>query len=221
MKKLLFIVPFLLLLASCTDSSKIGVNPTSWETKSATTANNTIPKENRTIPTPTYWSGKNTLEIFADFQCPACISFSKGVWLIMEDYAKQWKLTITYRQFPLTGIHKNAYRDALAVLCGGEQGKYMETKKALYAMEEKKAWGKVSDSDRMTILGDAGLDTSLLGKCLASEAFKGQVDADMARGESVGVNGTPTLLLNGIKLDMSLFRDTEGLKSFLDKTLNQ
>jgi hypothetical protein len=49
-------------------------------------------------------------------------------------------------------MHKNAYRDALAALCGAEQGKYMETKKALYAMEESKSEAKVSDEDRIKAL---------------------------------------------------------------------
>jgi hypothetical protein len=64
-------------------------------------------------------------------------------------------LKITYTQFPLTGMHKNAYRDAMAALCGAEQGKYMETKKALYALETEKKEAKVSDADRVRALTEA------------------------------------------------------------------
>lgn len=64
--------------------------------------------ENRTIATPTYGTGKHQVEIFADFQCPACIVFSENIQPILEEYAENGKLTITFRQFPLTNIHKNA-----------------------------------------------------------------------------------------------------------------
>ena len=64
-------------------------------------------------------------------------------------------LTITYRQFPLTNMHKNAYRDALAALCGAEQGKYMETKKAIYTLEIEKKEARVSDADRIKALTNA------------------------------------------------------------------
>jgi protein-disulfide isomerase len=93
MKKFLYIVPLLFILASCTNSQKIDVatpsSSTTITTNTSTAPVSSTPKEVRTIPTPTYGSGKHTIEIFADFQCPACQGFSKGIGLIMEDYAKQ------------------------------------------------------------------------------------------------------------------------------------
>ena len=52
-------------------------------------------------------------------------------------------------------MHKNAYRDALAALCGAEQGKYMETKKAIYTLEIEKKEARVSDADRIKALTNA------------------------------------------------------------------
>jgi hypothetical protein len=49
-------------------------------------------------------------------------------------------------------MHKNAFRDAMAALCGGEQGKYMEAKSAIYALEISKSGGKVSDAERIDAL---------------------------------------------------------------------
>lgn len=91
------------------------------------------------IPSPTLGSGKHTLTIYADFQCPACIAFAKFIGPIFEEFASKGYLLITYKQFPLTSIHPNAERDAVAALCSAEQGKYSEYKKALYALEEAKS----------------------------------------------------------------------------------
>lgn len=129
-----FIILFsLLTLASCTlgDTSS------------------TVSSESKTIPTPTYGKGNHTIEIYADFQCPACISFNRSLAPLLESYASSGKVILEYRQFPLTNIHKNAYRDALAALCGAEAGKYMEMKKALYALEEVKSGATVSDDERI------------------------------------------------------------------------
>ncbi len=141
--------------------------------------------------------------------------------MILEEYASSGKLTIIYRQFPLTSMHKNAYRDAIAALCGAEQGKYMETKKALYALETEKREAKVSDNDRVNALVWAGLDSDAVSKCLASDAYKAQVDSDIARWESLRVTGTPTLFLDEKRLDLSGFKDKEMFISFLDQILTK
>ncbi len=96
--KLLFSLSIsLLLLASCTSPTN---SPTPTDVVSTGTGV-------RTVATPTYGSGKTQVEIFADFQCPACIAFNESIQPIFEEYAASGRLTITYRQFPLT-MHKNA-----------------------------------------------------------------------------------------------------------------
>lgn len=199
----------LFFLSSCVSGS---INP-SWQ-KPITTETPTA-TENRTIATPSYGTGKVKVEIFADFQCPACIMFSENIWPIFEEYAASGKLTIEYRQFPLT-MHKNALGDALAALCSAEQWKYMDYKKWLYALEKNKSGQNVSDDERIGIAKNLGLDEAKFSTCLSSRAYEKQIQADMALGESKWLEGTPTIYLDGIKIDMSLFRNREGFKTFLD-----
>ena len=199
----------LLLLASCAASN----NSTN------TTANKPTATETRTVATPTYGTGKIQVEIFADFQCPACIAANDSLMPIFEEYAASGKLMITFRQFPLTSIHKNAKWDAIAALCSAEGGKYMDYKKALYALEKSKASKTVTDSERVALAKWIGLDETKFAACLSTRAFEKQVESDMALGESRGVNGTPTIFLDGIKLDMSLFKDLNGFRSFLESRM--
>ncbi|MBX9808971.1 DsbA family protein [Candidatus Gracilibacteria bacterium] len=195
-----------LFLASCTAG-----NNTTKPTTTKPTAT-----ETRTIATPSYGSGKMQVEVFADFQCPACIASNESLMPIFEEYAASGKLTITYRQFPLTSIHKNAKGDAIAALCSAEGGKFMEYKKVLYALEKSKASKAVTDTERVALAKGIGLDEAKFASCLSTRAFEKQVESDMALGESRGVNGTPTIFLDGIKLDMSLFRDLNGFRTFLE-----
>jgi protein-disulfide isomerase len=55
--------------------------------------------------------------------------------------------------------------------------------------------------------------------CLANKTYEKQVDADIALGDAKWVSATPTVYLDGIKIDMSLFRDIAGFKSFLESRM--
>lgn len=203
MLKYLLLTFSILLLSSCTLDSSTSTPPT--EKKSAT------------IASPTSGTGKHKLTIFADFQCPACIAFSKVLGPVFEDYASRGYLEITYKQFPLQ-MHKNAERDALAALCSAEQGKYMDYKKALYALEDAKSGATVTDAER----ADAGkdiLDTTKLGECLAADRYLDQVRAEVREGEAMGVTGTPTVYLDGKKMDSKIFSNMDAFRNIMDRWL--
>ena len=137
---------------------------------------------------------------------------------IFEEYAGAGKLTITYRQFPLQ-MHKNAKWDAIAALCSAELGGYMDYKKWLYTMEKEKSGKTATDADRIAIAKSIGLDEAKFTTCLTSKTYEKQVESDIALGDSKWVSGTPTTYLDGIKIDMSLFRDIAGFKSFLESRM--
>lgn len=153
--RILLIVASLLFLASCTvgntDTKSPGVS--GGMTQSLISKSDTYnPELQKTLPSPVYGSGRHDITIYADFQCPACISFSDGLGSLLESYAASGMTTLTFKQFPLTTIHVNAYRDAIAGLCAAEQDMYMPAKKALYAMEKAKAGAKVTDAERISTL---------------------------------------------------------------------
>jgi len=104
-------------------------------------------------------------------------------------------------------------------MCANDQGKYMDYRKALYALEEQKAGASVSDDDRVTTARNAGLDDAKLSACLSAEKYKAYVDADMADGDALHVEGTPTLFLDGKKLDFSAFQSVDQVKQFFDSRL--
>ena len=203
-KNILIFLAFFTLTA-CTQS---GTN---------TPAKNPETKVQATIASPTQGTGKHQLTIFADFQCPACIGFSKAIGPIFEQYAADGYLQITYKQFPLQN-HKNAERDALAALCSAEQGKYIDYKKALYALEESKAAAKVSDEERISAGKDI-VDTTKLASCLAGDKYLDQVRAEIREGEALGVTGTPTVFLDGKKIDNKIFSNLDAMKNIMNRWL--
>ena len=113
MKLTISLIVSLLILTSCTPGSTptpSGTGSTYTPTKPTISLKQSSPTTvtNGMVATPTYGTGKMQVEIFADFQCPACISYNETIQPIFEEYAASGKLTIVFRQFPLSNIHKNA-----------------------------------------------------------------------------------------------------------------
>ena len=173
----------LTLIASCTLPGRNTTPTGTGTTPTPTTAKYDVALQ-KSIPSPTYGTGKHMITIYADFQCPACIAYSRSVGGLLESYAASGKVMITYKQFPLTQIHKNAYRDSIAGLCAAEQGKYMDYKKTLYSLEEQKSGAAVTDADRVEIARANGLDAAAMTQCLADNRYAAQVDAEMAEGDA-------------------------------------
>jgi protein-disulfide isomerase len=210
------------LLAACTSNNST-TNPISSSTvQSQISSEKYAPELQKTIPSPTYWTGKHNITIYADFQCPACINFSQGIGTLFDSYAEAGMITITYKQFPLTSLHKNAYRDAIAALCAAEQWKYRDAKKALYGLEALKNGASVNDADRIDALSKAWIDSASLTQCLSENRYAKQVDQEVREWDQAGVSGTPTLMLNGTRLDLwVIFADPQKGKEFLDRVLSK
>ncbi len=206
----LSLISSLVFLASCTSSETPG--------KGTTASGGT---QGKIVAAPAYGSGNHQIEYYADFQCPACIRFSHTLLPILEEFAASGKVMITYKQFPLTQIHKNAYRDSLAAYCAEEQGKFMEYKKELYALEEQKSGASVSDDDRIDATKNLSLDVPKFTQCLGNDTYAASVDRDMADGDAARVNATPTVILDGTKLDMGVFSSEAMFREQMDRILSK
>jgi protein-disulfide isomerase len=210
---------FLLLATVCTvlvsACTPPGYNDST--TKPSTTSGAVVSR----INPPVYGSGAHSIIIFADFQCGACQAFNTEFGKVFLDYADAGKITLEYRQYPLN-MHKNAKRDALAAYCAVEQGVYRDFKDGMYALEIEKKNSTISDTERLAIATDAGIaDMKKYSECLSTDKYLEQLAVDKALGDSYGLTGTPTLVLDGKKLDMAAFSDNAQMKAFFDRYLSK
>ena len=139
-----------------------------------------------------------TLEEFGDYQCPPCASMFPEVKKIEAEYGD--KIRFVFRQFPLPQLHRNAITAAHAAEAAGMQGQFWAMHDKLY--ENQKIWAENPDP-RPLFFEYArliGLDTDRFLKDMASQQADQRVLADMRRGQAVGVQGTPTFVLNGRQL---------------------
>ncbi|KKS64312.1 MAG: hypothetical protein UY14_C0040G0007 [Parcubacteria group bacterium GW2011_GWA1_47_9] len=135
------------------------------------------------------FSAPVTLVEFSDFQCPFCERIGPTVNKILNDYPDEVRLV--YKNFPLS-FHQYGQQAAEASECASEQGKFWEYHDKLFAnqsdfsVENFKKWAK-----------DLNLDSGKFNLCLDSGKYSGKVKSDFDEGTRKGVNGTPTIFVNG------------------------
>jgi protein-disulfide isomerase len=136
-----------------------------------------------------------TIVSFEDYQCPFCgRAHTQSFPQIKSNYIDTGKVKYVFRDFPLS-FHPNAQPAAEASECADEQGKFWEYHDALYANQQT-----LSPSLYTKLAGDLGLDVDQFTSCFDSGKYREEVQADFQYGGSVGVSGTPTFFINGIKL---------------------
>ena len=87
-----------------------------------------------------------------------------------------------------------------AALCAGEQGKFWEFHRMLYARQEQ--WRRLSNPrQRLQEFADeVGVDASALASCVRSGRMEKLISADKAYGRSLGVRSTPTVFINNKRI---------------------
>jgi len=132
---------------------------------------------------------------FSDFQCPACRAFAPVADEIVAKYAD--KLLFVYRHYPLSQ-HQYAKPAAMAAEAAGQQGKFWEMGKLLFANQDRFStapWASLAD--------ELKLDRVKFDASLNSEALKAKIDRDETTAIQLRLPGTPSFFLNGVLLDVA------------------
>ncbi len=141
-----------------------------------------------------------TILEFADFQCPGC-----GQWatfmepVIKERLVNTGKARYVFYDFPLN-IHPNGFIASRAGRCANEQGKFWEYHGALFQNQAR--WSPLEDAvpTFVEMAGATGLDADRFEQCVRSDRFAREVSESVKLGESLGVGGTPSIFVNGQRL---------------------
>jgi protein-disulfide isomerase len=133
-----------------------------------------------------------TIVAFADFECPYSQLVTSTLARALDDYAG--KVRLVSRQFPLWS-HPKAQKAAEASLCAADQGKFWELHDRMYADQ-----GRLAVEDLEAAARELGLDGARFHACLDGGEKLGAVEADVNAGNMAGVQGTPTLFVNGVYL---------------------
>ncbi len=141
------------------------------------------------------------IEVWEDFQCPACRQYSESVEpLVVQNYVATGKVLYTFRQFPFLDDRsgsKESDQAANASMCAAEQGKFWEYHDFLYANWNSENAGAFSDKRLVAFAEALGLDMNQFNQCFEANTYKNVIDEDLAAGIQAGVQGTPSVFVNG------------------------
>jgi protein-disulfide isomerase len=150
-----------------------------------------------------------TIVEFSDYQCPFCQRAEESVQEVRKKYGD--KVRLIYMDFPLP-MHSNALGAAQAARCAGDQGKYWEFHDALFADQSKlDAAGLKATADKLK------LDSKKFSECTGHGLHMDQVKASQQEGTQVGVDGTPTFIINGRMMNGA--QPASEMESVIDEEL--
>lgn len=171
--------------------------------------------------------GTPTVTLYADYQCGGCASFEQTYGLMLENTAKagDWTLQTKMLTFQEDKIRNDAStRAAVAASCSDFAGVYGAYHREVFANQNPSPTvGSVGYSDQLlreTIPATVGI----AGDALTSfqQCYDGRTTLDFVekveRGAyNDGVNSTPTIAVNGKKVDLSKATNTTpaGVRQFI------
>lgn len=147
-----------------------------------------------------------TIDIFEDFQCPACKFFNESIEsLIAEQLVKPGKARYVFHQYPFidgAGAKNGGESDqaANASMCANEQGKFWDMKAIIFTNWNGENQGNLSDRRLQAMAETLGLDMSSFNDCFAANKYEADIQADFDLGQKMGVSGTPTVFVNGTRV---------------------
>jgi len=175
-------------------------------------------------PTRGNKDAKVTVVNYDDFECPFCSGMHTTLFPgLFKEYGD--RVLFIYKDYPLEEIHPWAVHAAVNANCLGAQNgdAYWDYADYLHANQhaisgEKRRDGQNGELDKLANLQAEkhNLDVPKLQACVKAQDEKA-VRASMREGETVGVDATPTMFVNGQKLDGAVPADEVRLA--LDQSL--
>lgn len=138
---------------------------------------------------------------FSDFQCPACRMAAQLLRPFLLKHAD--KVRFTYHHFPLDGScnpfapngrHMMACAASRLAICASREDKFWPVHDLIFDNQDELSHAKLDE-----IAKEAGLDAAKLSACLKDPATETQLQKEMQWGDVIGLESTPTFVINGRK----------------------
>lgn len=175
------------------------------------------------------WRGakdaKVTVIVYDDFQCPFCTRMHQTLFNdVMKTYGDRVK--VIYKDYPLFSIHPWAGRAAINSTCLADQSNgaywdfadYVHANPKAVSGEKRPVENQFAELDRLTMeYGKKhSVDLAKLEQCVKAQSMT-KLEAAVKEAESLGVNSTPAMFINGMKLEGAV--PAAEFRSMLDQAL--
>lgn len=155
------------------------------------------------LPTPTLGTGSVPIDVYVDFGCPACHQFKEVVFpTLEEELLDTGDATYRHFDFPIPAHERSVALANAARAVQDDTRTDDDHAGAFFAYEalvfDADDW---SDGSLAALAGDVGADPGAVATALEDDRYLETLLADRTRGEESGVRGTPTVLVDGTRLE--------------------
>jgi protein-disulfide isomerase len=142
-----------------------------------------------------------TLVEYGDYECPYCGAAHPILKRLQGKLGDE--LRFVFRNFPIAQSHPQAVAAATTAELASDLGDFWPVHDALY--EHQRSLGRPYYDE---LFASQGLPVDRLHEAIANNEYEGRLLEDFEGGVRSGVNGTPTLFINGQRYDRGIDFDS-------------
>ena len=146
-------------------------------------------------------TAKVRLDIYEDFQCPACKQFESAAGSVVQKAIADGTAKVHYHVISFLDRYSSgtrySSRSASAAYCASDEGKFKELHDTLYQNQPEENGNGLTSAKIVELGKQAGLTDTTFAQCVTSEKYRTFVTAVTDQSSKDGVNATPTVKVNG------------------------
>jgi protein-disulfide isomerase len=143
-----------------------------------------------------------TIDVWEDPQCPVCKLFADANGSYLESLVRDKKANVRYHVLSFLG--DESVRAANASFCAADEGQFLDFHKAIYAVQSPLENSGFWSNETLVNMGKKiGLTSTTFENCVTEGSKVDLVQANYDSMSKFGVQGTPTVFINGKKWERS------------------
>ena len=205
--------------------SQLNKGGTAAGTNSSVPVNATSDASGIVVNPGTFTDGVPKVEVFLDYQCPVCKQFETQFGTTLDDMATKGEIQLIYRTMTFLDNklrNDSSLKAGIAAACADNAGAYSAYHNAIFAGQPtNEGTGYTTQQLRVDFAGTAGITGDKLTgfqQCYDSRTTQSFVEGTNEKAAADGVNSTPTIMVNGTKLDNNTIF-TQGADAFRQTVL--
>jgi protein-disulfide isomerase len=164
------------------------------------------------------------IDVYEDFQCPACKSYTENIEpRVVKDFVATGQVYYVYRTFPFLddrSLSKESDQAANASMCAAEQNRFWDYHDMLFANWNGENQNSFSDKRLVAFAESLNLDMQAFNSCFEKDAYHDVINSELEQGKSIGIQGTPSVLVNGQLVSPGLVPSYEDIATAVNNALS-
>ncbi|MFO7925945.1 MAG: DsbA family protein [Halobacteriota archaeon] len=159
-----------------------------------------------------------TVAVYEDFACPHCHTFNQNVTpQIVSNYVESGDVAYEHYDFPIPvdeTVSWQAPQAARSVMTQADSQTFFAYAELLFANQ-----GSLEMETYVDLAGEVGIDGEAVEAAVDEDRYRQAVEADRDEGIDRGVDGTPTVFVNGQNAAESGRLGYSGIAQLIDSEL--